>query len=715
MTRSVLRWGCGALVCLLALGALGARIARPAEARLQPPGCASFVEQAKLPMPEGRSNANYGEVMAISGQTLVVGASWDTVGNNSRQGAVYVFVRSGATWGLRQKLTAPDGAFDDRFGAAVAISGDTILVGAPLDDVGGRANQGSAYVFMQNGATWSFQQQLTASDGSFFDSFGQRVALENDTAILAAPGQTAQRVYAFARTGGTWIQTQRINPPPSEFAEGFGSDLAISGTTIAIGASGAQIVPNQAQGAAFIYVFSGADWVLQQKVFAVDGSANDYFGSTLSLSGNTLVAGVRADTIGANQAQGSAYVFVRSGATWSLQQKLMDSDGKTGDAFGDKVAIVNDRIAISASGVYLPPSGTGAIFIYQRTGATWAKIQQMVTSDGGGGVSLAFDGNLASVGMSETVYVFACSSCPVLTLSPQTLPIGRISEPYEPRQFTASGGAGPYAFSVVRGSLPAGMALSPEGLLSGTPTATGYFLFTVQAADVNGCYGRQRYAIIIHPQCLPSSLVPDTLPAGFVGISYNGFLTLTGVYSIQTVSVVQGSLPPGLSLSVGGRDISFGGAPSTAGAYDFTLQVIDSAACEKTQSYRVTINPPCPSIQITPDALSHGRVGRPYSQQITQSGAALPVVWEVLGLPPGFTFDPATGFLTGVPTVAAGYDIQVTVRDANGCSGRKSYSLVFIPEGMQFYPLARPIRLLDTRAGFVACDSPGAVGKVGKR
>jgi FG-GAP repeat protein len=147
----------------------------------------SWSQQQKLIASDATANDFFGYSVAISGETIVVGAPIDTVGANVQQGSAYVFVRSGASWSQQQKLTAVDGAASDWFGFAVSISGDTVAVGAFRNTVGSHAEQGSLYVFVRSGTSWSQQQKLTASDGAANDHFGGSAAISGNTVVVGSP------------------------------------------------------------------------------------------------------------------------------------------------------------------------------------------------------------------------------------------------------------------------------------------------------------------------------------------------------------------------------------------------------------------------------------------------------------------------------------------------------------------------------------------------
>jgi len=215
----------------------------------------SYVEQ-KVTASDGAAGDLFGISMALSGDTALVGAWAHDVGANANQGSAYVFVRSGSTWSLQQKLTASDGATGDEFGFSVALSGDTALIGAPTVDIGANLNQGSVYVFVRSGSTWSQQSKLTASDGAAGDWFGYQVALSSDTALVGATNDT-------------------------------------------IGA-------NAYQGSAYVFTRSGTTWSQQAKLTASDGAADDQFGNSVALSGDTALVGAADDNVGGNNQQGSA-------------------------------------------------------------------------------------------------------------------------------------------------------------------------------------------------------------------------------------------------------------------------------------------------------------------------------------------------------------------------------------------------------------------------
>jgi hypothetical protein len=201
--------------------------------------------------------------VAIDGDTAVVGAFWDNVGANStEQGSAYVFTRSGSNWTQQAHLTASDGAATDYFGISVAISGDTAVVGAWNDDIGGNTDQGSAHVFVRSGTIWGAQAKLTASDGAATDSFGVSVAINGDTVVVGAyvddvEGNTDHgSAYVFTRSGTNWMEQAKLTASDGAAEDDFGISAAIDGDTVVVGAFGDDIGDSPAhpnQGSVYVY------------------------------------------------------------------------------------------------------------------------------------------------------------------------------------------------------------------------------------------------------------------------------------------------------------------------------------------------------------------------------------------------------------------------------------------------------------------------------
>jgi uncharacterized repeat protein (TIGR01451 family) len=362
-----------------------------------------YLEQ-KVIASDGNMEDNFGSAVAISGNTAIVGTPGDDVDGTNRQGSAYIFVRSGSTWSQQARLNASDGAENDNFGYSVALSGDTALIGAIVVDVGANVDQGSAYVFTRSGTTWVEEAKLTASDGSSGDWFGYSVALSGDTALVGVNkddvGANVDQgsAYVFTRSWTTWTQQTQLTASDGEEGDEFGKSVALSGETALVGAWLDDLPFYTSPGSAYVFTRSGTTWSQQAQLAASDGASSDFFGYSVALSGDTALVGAYVDDVGANSDQGSAYVFTRSGTSWNQQGQLIASDGATHDQFGNSVALSGDTALVGAHYDY----GGGSAYVFIRDGTTWSEQTQMTASDtaldGIFGNSVALSGDTALVG-----------------------------------------------------------------------------------------------------------------------------------------------------------------------------------------------------------------------------------------------------------------------------------------------------------------------------
>jgi hypothetical protein len=351
-------------------------------------GSFTYLEQ-KVTALDGAGFDHFGNSVALSGNTALVGAFWDDLGGNTDQGSVYVFVRSGATWVLQQKLTASDGATGDWFGASVALDGDTALVGAENDGIGANKYQGSAYVFVRSGTVWTQQAKLTALDAEANDYFGASVALSGNTALVGAihddVGTHVDQGSAtvFVRSGTAWKQQAQLTAPDGGVEEFFSISVALSDDTALVGVACDDIGGKNEQGSAYVFVRSGTTWSKQALLTAPDGAAADFFGISVALSGDTALVGADYGQVGGNAAQGSAYVFTRSGIAWSLQQKLTASDGAANDHFGVSVALDGGTALVGAPMDRVGANtNQGSAYVFTRSGTAWTQQARLTASDG---------------------------------------------------------------------------------------------------------------------------------------------------------------------------------------------------------------------------------------------------------------------------------------------------------------------------------------------
>ncbi len=297
-------------------------------------------------------------------------------------------------------------------------------------------------------------------------------------------------------------------------------------------------------------------------------------------------------------------------------------------------------------------------------------------------------------------------ACPTIAITPATLPNGQLGQSYN-QQLTQSGGTGAIAWSFT-GNLPGNVTLNPTtGLISGAPTTSGTFNFSVTATDANGCASAPKAYSLVIASCPAITINPTTLPSGQIGLQYSQQLTQTGGTGTLMWSFA-GGLPTGVTMNLTTGLIS--GKPTVSGTFDFSVAVKDANGCMSStpKSYSLVIAP-CPTITITPASLSPGTVNIQFTQLLTASGGTAPYTFSVNAgstLPPGLSLSGDT--LLGSPTTASSFPFTIKVTDAAGCTGTQSYTLVVNPaitsNGLQFYPLTKPLRLLDTRP---ANERPG--------
>jgi len=362
----------------------------------------------KLTASDGAYGDDFGSTVSIDGDTAVIGA----YGDGPWSGSAYVYVRSNGVWSEQQKLTASDGAANDYFGMSVSIEGDTAVIGAYGDD----DYTGSAYVYVRSNGVWSEQQKLTASDGAEHDEFGISVSIGGDTVVIGGVGDDdngliSGSAYVYVRSNGVWSEQQKLTASYTVSGDLFGISVSIDGDTAVIGAWGNDDNGSNS-GSAYVYVRSNGVWTEQQKLTASDGATGDRFGYSVSIDGDTAVIGARYDDDNDSNS-GSAYVYVRSNGVWSELQKLTASDGAAEDRFGYSVSIDGDTAVI---GAYGDDGYTGSAYVYARSNGVWSELQKLTASDGAAedhfGWSVAIDGDTVVIGAwvdddySGSAYVF---------------------------------------------------------------------------------------------------------------------------------------------------------------------------------------------------------------------------------------------------------------------------------------------------------------------
>ncbi len=446
----------------------------------------------------------FGSSIALSGDTLAVGALWEDgavtdgdVDQSSdsapRSGAVYVFVRSDGVWSQQAYLKASNADAHDQFGVSVALSGDTLVVGAWLEDSAAKgvngdqtsntsSGSGAVYVFTRSGEAWSQQAYVKASNTGAHDFFGCSVALSGDTLAVGAYGEDGcgtgvngdqnlngcghvGAAYVFTRSGVEWTQQAYLKASNLHAAARFGASVALSGDTLAVSAPGdssgatgvnAEQFSNSAleSGAVYVFTRSVGTWSQQAYVKASNTDEDDWFGSSVALSGDTLVVGAPGEdsaATGVNGDQGNCvpvaltgdtravvapgeastainvnvdpisdctpnvgavYVFTRSGCVWSQEAYLKASNESS--QFGCSVALSGDALAVGAVGERSTAMGvngdqnatgaslSGAVYQFTRNGDVWSQQVYLKASNTDAndrfGSSVSLSGDTLAVG-----------------------------------------------------------------------------------------------------------------------------------------------------------------------------------------------------------------------------------------------------------------------------------------------------------------------------
>ncbi len=398
----------------------------PTATRTRAPTDAPATWGKRLWAADGAAGEAFGAVVALSGDIMVVGAADAGVDGAAERGAAYLFRRNrGApdNWGLIKKLTAGDGEAYDHFGSSVAIYGTTVVVGAPDAD-GAQANQGVFYVFERDAGgagVWGQVREVRAGDGAGGDAFGQSLAISGNTIIVGAPYADVSGVadqgaaYLFGRDAGgagQWGQIKKLVAGNGAQMDNFGSSAALDGALVVVGAAHVDLNGWDNAGAAYLFgrdVGGANQWGLVKKLSAGDPGNDADFGGAVAVSANTVVAGAAGANVNGKIGPGALYVYGKDagGANrWSLVKKLVASDAQAGDGLGQSVSISGASIVAGAPGAdSAGRADQGAAYVFARDAGgpeSWGQFTRLTADDGAAhdafGASVALDGATIAVG-----------------------------------------------------------------------------------------------------------------------------------------------------------------------------------------------------------------------------------------------------------------------------------------------------------------------------
>ena len=619
-----------------------------------------FVQEVELTSPAG-ATGNFSRSVAVSGNTVVVGAPQATVGNNTTQGAAFVFVKPAGGWATASTYTAELynnlGSPGDEFGWSVGIGGNAVVVSAPYATVDGNANQGAAYVFVEPTVggvpTWTtptgsptYNAKLTEATGNAGDSFGWSVGINENGNVVVVGDPFANTsegaAYVFveptppsgAPTWSSESESAKLTDSTG-LADKIGWSVGIneSGTTVVAGAPFTFATTNANQGAAYVYVAPNVNdpttWATptmrpayNAQLTASDGLAGDFLGNSVGISGNTVVAGAPQATIPpteeGKQFQGAAYVFVEPTAgvwatTSTFNAKLTASDGAASDSLGWSVGISGNTVV---AGAYGSSTDQGAAYVFvEPTTGVW--------------------------------------------VTPTTTPSFNA-------KITASDGAAGDEFGFTVG-------------ISGSTVVVGAQNDTVELGEYQGAA-----YVFTQSSGSPIQISPTTLFNGFIDESYIENFTATGGSGTGYVwSVASGTALSDVGLSLTSAGVISGYPNATETAAPFTVQVTDSQGNSATQDYALTIYS---GFSISPATLPDGTVGTPYSQLLTSSGGAGgPFTFSVVSgtalSAVSLSLSPA-GLISGTPSAAeSAAPLTLQVADSQGDFTHQNFTLTINAAG----------------------------------
>ncbi|WP_093144894.1 T9SS type A sorting domain-containing protein [Ulvibacter litoralis] len=331
---------------------------------------AQFTQEAKVVSENRERRGEYGTSVAITDGLAIVGASRETFAS----GAAYVYSKdSQGAWNFTQELAATDSNEGAEYGGGVKISEDYLVVAAGRADVDGVIRAGALYVYDNINDNWELDTKIVASDLTNDAKLGMNptsLAIQGNTIIAGAPGENGWigSVYIFTEVAGVWEETQKITNPASQQDAAFGIGVSISGDYLLIGAQNV----DQRKGAAYIYVKNSSGmFEYEQTITASDRLDENFFGSSVSISGDQLIVGA----YGADSEQGSAYVFEKDNqGTWTETQKLNGNPSTEATHFGWVTEIHEEHLVIAAPHIY--GFEAGEVYFYKKdNNGLWVEDQ----------------------------------------------------------------------------------------------------------------------------------------------------------------------------------------------------------------------------------------------------------------------------------------------------------------------------------------------------
>jgi len=365
------------LACLVLLGANGC-----------PP---QTIQETKLLASDLAGGDGFGASVSLADDVALVGAYWIP---RRKTGSAYVYRFDGTRWAEEAKLLPSDGNVAG-FGISVSLSGNVALVGD--SGLASTLSTGSAYVYRFDGNNWVEEAKFLPSHGSTDPWFGWSVSVSGDVALV---GRSA---YVYRFDGARWVEEANLLPSDRFTDTSFGMSVSVSGDVAVVGAHGNDDNGSDS-GSAYVYRFNGRAWRQRAKLLPSDGAAEDYFGRSVSVSGDVALVGAYGDDDRGSQS-GSAYVYRFDGTNWIEEAKLLASDGHRGDWFGSSVSVFGDVAVVGARYDVHDGCRSGSAYVYRFDGTNWIEEAKLSASDRASndhfGISVSVWDNMALVGADE--------------------------------------------------------------------------------------------------------------------------------------------------------------------------------------------------------------------------------------------------------------------------------------------------------------------------
>jgi len=502
----------------------------------------------KITASDGQADDSFGQNVSLDGNTLLVGAAQDD-DNGLDSGSAYIFNNINGVWTQKAKLKPKDGKAGDLFGDTIRLNGSMAFVGS------WKRSSGSMYIFEESGGLWTETAKLKPSDGKAGDRFGSSFDRTDSGTILIGAASADQKgldsgcVYIYKNVDGAWTETGKIyasDPSPGAL---FGRYIDIDGNQAVIGAVNSN---GQQQNSGSVYIYENVNgvWTETAKLSASDGKNGDEFGTPSAIEDNTIVVGASEN----DGAKGAAYVFEKVGGAWRETAKLTASDGEVGEEFGTSVTISGNTIAVSPRHDDDKGVDSGSVYIFQKINGIWTEVYKLTAADGSAGdvfgKRVVIDGDTLVVSAfkddsevpdSGSVYIYPLSSLlpnPVnpitLTLSPTTVSEdGTTNLVYT---FTRTG--------IITSALTVNYSVAGTATLNSDYTQTGAASFTATTGTITFAANSATATLTIDPTADTSFESDETVALTLIsgtGYTFGTTTTVTGTITNDDLSSIVGT------------------------------------------------------------------------------------------------------------------------------------------------------------------------------